>query len=314
MGILKLFPSIEQWVPSAMSHMKALPAYAGQRFAVEVSGFMYKFQYGVQQAELDPSVARRAMCRKFVEQHTVLKEAGVRVVYVFDGKAPESKARVLQDRKRRRDALVESIQRVEEKLHDGTTTEEQKVELEGERRDRKKRLLRFSHEDFSALVAAFVENDMCYVKAEAEGEKHCAQMCAKGEVDYVLSDDSDCLAYGAPKMIRWYGGMGEKTPQVVVLQEVLTGLKLTMNEFVDLCILMGCDHCTKIAGIGPTKARQIIEKYRSIEAFLKTLWPAPKNFPYVVARHEFSPPLSQPKNSEEEIPFAVAPIMEEGAI
>lgn len=38
---------------------------------------------------------------------------------------------------------------------------------------------------------------------------------------------------------------------VVILNElqVLEGLKLTMDQFIDLCILCGCDYCDSIRGI-----------------------------------------------------------------
>lgn len=37
------------------------------------------------------------------------------------------------------------------------------------------------------------------------------------------------------------------------------------NQFVDLCILLGCDYCDKIAGLGPKRALALIQKHRTIE-------------------------------------------------
>ncbi len=37
--------------------------------------------------------------------------------------------------------------------------------------------------------------------------------------------------------------------------QVLSELKLTADEFVDMCILCGCDYTDKIPGIGPVKVR-----------------------------------------------------------
>lgn len=42
-------------------------------------------------------------------------------------------------------------------------------------------------------------------------------------------------------------------------------LVLVLVQFVDLCILLGCDYCEKIAGLGPRKALALIQKHRSIE-------------------------------------------------
>lgn len=38
-----------------------------------------------------------------------------------------------------------------------------------------------------------------------------------------------------------------------------------LHQFVDLCILLGCDYCDKIAGLGPKRALTLIKKHRTIE-------------------------------------------------
>lgn len=45
----------------------------------------------------------------------------------------------------------------------------------------------------------------------------------------------------------------------------MKGLGLTDDEFIDLCILCGCDYASKIEGIGPVKAYKFIKQYGSIE-------------------------------------------------
>ncbi len=34
----------------------------------------------------------------------------------------------------------------------------------------------------------------------------------------------------------------------IKLDKVLAGLQLTMDQFIDLCILLGCDYCDSIKG------------------------------------------------------------------
>lgn len=40
---------------------------------------------------------------------------------------------------------------------------------------------------------------------------------------------------------------------------------LFFHQFVDLCILLGCDYCDKIKGLGPKKALKLIQKHHTIE-------------------------------------------------
>ena len=43
------------------------------------------------------------------------------------------------------------------------------------------------------------------------------------------------------------------------------------DQFVDLCILLGCDYVDKIKGIGPKKAIEMVRKHGSIEDVLGNL-------------------------------------------
>jgi len=87
------------------------------------------------------------------------------------------------------------------------------------------------------------------------------------------------------------------------LDRVLEGLDLQMPEFIDLCILMGCDYCDSIKGIGPKRAIELIQKHRNIEGILKVLdtkkYPLPEKWPYQEARRLFiEPEITDPGEVE----------------
>ena len=46
---------------------------------------------------------------------------------------------------------------------------------------------------------------------------------------------------------------------------MLESLKLNSDEFLDLCIMCGCDYNKNIYRVGPEKAYKYIQKYSSIE-------------------------------------------------
>lgn len=70
------------------------------------------------------------------------------------------------------------------------------------------------------------------------------------------------------------------------------------RQFIDLCILLGCDYCDSIRGIGPKRAIELIQKSRSIDGLLNTLdnkkYTAPVNWPYAEARRLFREPEVTP--------------------
>ena len=90
--------------------------------------------------------------------------------------------------------------------------------------------------------------------------------------------------------------------------------EFSQDQFVDLCILLGCDYVDKIKGIGPKKAIELVtfsenfincylfsckvKKHKSIEAILsnidKSKYPPPENWLYTEARRLFTSPEVTP--------------------
>lgn len=61
-----------------------------------------------------------------------------------------------------------------------------------------------------------------------------------------------------------------------------------------MCILLGCDYCDSIKGIGPKRAIELIRTHKSIEKIVgqldKKKYPAPEDWPYTEARRLFLEP------------------------
>jgi 5'-3' exonuclease len=105
------------------------------------------------------------------------------------------------------------------------------------------------------------------IVAVDDAERHVAVMTARGEVDYAVSADYDTLAFGSPNLVLHFLDMGGGGMAVLKLDQVIKALGLTSYaQFVDFCILCGCDMCGKPRGIGPKRAAALVKKYGSIEA------------------------------------------------
>ena len=82
--------------------------------------------------------------------------------------------------------------------------------------------------------------------------------------------------------------------QEINYEKMMQMLDLNHDEFVDLCILMGCDYVPSIKGIGPKKAIELIRKHKNIEAILKAIdtkkYVPPENWLYREARNLFKYP------------------------
>ena len=93
----------------------------------------------------------------------------------------------------------------------------------------------------------------------------CVYLKKMNYVDYVVSDDTDTLTFGCESVLK----TNIKGPiQQVNLNIILTSFEMSYSEFVDFCILCGCDYCPYIPSIGPQTAYSLIKKYKNIETII----------------------------------------------
>ncbi|XP_057713393.1 probable flap endonuclease 1 homolog isoform X1 [Corythoichthys intestinalis] len=129
------------------------------------------------------------------------------------------------------------------------------------------------------------------LQAPGDAERLCAWLVRRGSARAVASEDTDSLPFGAQLLLRQLDAKKDGDIVEYSLPKLLGKLQLTHKEFVDLCILLGCDYCDKITGLGPKRALTLIQKYRSIENVLlhinRRTHPVPNDWKYEEARKLF---------------------------
>ena len=93
-------------------------------------------------------------------------------------------------------------------------------------------------------------------------------------ISIVILIDREVIEYSLSKLlerlqinhqeVKFTSGFTEKHFSIhrknyIYLSSIFSG------QFVDLCILLGCDYCEKICGLGPKRALRLIQKHRTIE-------------------------------------------------
>lgn len=99
------------------------------------------------------------------------------------------------------------------------------------------------------------------LEAEHDGEALCSQLSAKGEVEVVISNDSDVFFFGCRQVLFKFTEQGG---YLVKFSDILQVLGLTEEEFVDMCLLCGTDFNTSIRGVGFCRALALIQTYKTI--------------------------------------------------
>ena len=156
-----------------------------------------------------------------------------------------------------------------------------------------------------------------FVSAPCEAESQCAELVKKNKVYAVGTEDMDALTFGTTILLRHLTfSEARKMPiKEFHLNKVLEGLELNQEEFIDLCILLGCDYCDKIRGMGPKTAIKLVQEHKSIENIIKHIdkkkHTIPENWLFEEARRLFREPEVTPG---EELDFKWEKPDEEGLV
>ena len=98
-------------------------------------------------------------------------------------------------------------------------------------------------------------------------------MARGGKVYAAGSEDMDTLTFGSPILYRHLTfSEARKTPiSEINLQKAIEGLEMDMSQFIDLCILLGCDYLEPIKGVGPKSALKLIREHGTLAKVIEHL-------------------------------------------
>ncbi|KAI9207101.1 PIN domain-like protein [Polychytrium aggregatum] len=275
---------------NAESSMKEneIKNYFGRKVAIDASMSIYQFLIAVRQQDgmqLSNEFGETTSHLMGMFYRTIrMVENGIKPCYVFDGKPPDMKSSELQKRGERR---AEAQKAAEVAKEEGDAEAAEKYE---------RRTVKVTKEHNAECQKLLKLMGIPYIEAPSEAEAQCAALAKAGKVYAAGSEDMDTLTFGSPVLLRRLTfSEARKLPiSEVHLDRVLEGLGFTMDQFIDLCILLGCDYCDSIKGIGPHRAVALIREHGSIEKILENLdtkkYPVSENWPYQQARELFRNP------------------------
>jgi len=216
-----------------------------------------------------------------------LLKKGITPIYVFDGKSPDIKSITIESRQdtknkantKLKEILKEEKQVIEEyekkiktlkKDDDHIKITEELLNKQKEIKLKKGNVMKQTVsinkdiiKDCKEILDLF---NVKYIEASEEADTQLAYMTKNNLVDYVISEDMDLLTFGCTNLIRNYSG--KKDIKLIKLEDILEETELNQEQFVELCILLGCDYLDTIPGIGFNKAYTLLKKYGSIEEIL----------------------------------------------
>ena len=258
MGIKGILPKLEK-----ITYPVDLESCRGQKMGVDASAWLYKGAYGCA-SDLANNVDTSAYVDYFMSKVNLFLFFSIELMVVFDGKSHMLKEETQKSRRKYRELQLQKGKDLQAKGHPKeawqcftssitiTSTMTRKVQ------------------------AALRSRNVPFIVAPYEADAQLAYLALTGEVDAVVSEDSDFLAYGCPRMLYKLSDNGTASAQEICLSRLAD---ISPNEsihfsqwshdlFMDYCILCGCDYLKNIPGIGPSKLNELANRYRNGERLL----------------------------------------------
>ncbi|XP_020100185.1 flap endonuclease 1-A isoform X1 [Ananas comosus] len=288
MGIKGLTKLLADNAPKSMKEQK-FESYFGRKIAIDASMSIYQFLIVVGRTGMETLTNEAGEVTSHLQgmfNRTIrLLEAGIKPVYVFDGQPPDLKKQELAKRFSKREDATKDL---------STAIEAGDKESIEKFSKRTVKVTKQHNEDCKRLLRLM---GVPIIEAPCEAEAECAALCKSDKVYAVASEDMDSLTFGAPRFLRHLMDPSSKKIPVMEFEiaKVLEELEFTMDQFIDLCILCGCDYCDSIKGIGGQTALKLIRQYGCIENMLENInrerYQIPEDWPYQEARRLFKEPM-----------------------
>ena len=246
----------------------------GKLVCVDAFNTLYQFLTSIRQPDGTPLMDSKKRVTShlsgiFYRNINLLSE-GAKLVYVFDGKAPDLKRKTHKKRSESRDLAKERYE-----------SAKQEEDIDNMRRY-SSQLLRLNDEMIQESKELLEAMGIAVIQAPGEGEAEAAYLArTRSEVFASVSQDYDSLLFGAPKLIRsltlakrrkTFSGWVETKPEMIELERVLNALEINLDQLICLGILVGTDYNPKgIPRIGQKKALQIVQQYKQPVLIFKSV-------------------------------------------
>lgn len=273
MGIKNLLKLVNMY-PDLVEE-KDLSYYKNKKIAIDISILLYQVVISVRNTGSDLTNKQGEVTSHILglfNKTIKLLENKIIPVYVFDGKPPELKRKVLD--------LRRSIRKKAEEKMNVAETEEDKIKYF-------KRSVTISKKQLDECRDLLDLMGIPYVNAPQEADSQCAWLASQNLVDAVLTEDMDILTFGSPIIVRNLTSQ-KKKPIEISLDKIKNKFGWTQDQFIEMCILLGCDYSEHITDINFLKLFHEFQKNKDIGKVLKKLR---KNIEVIESKKYFKYPI-----------------------
>ena len=228
MGVRMLNRYLREYSNDAMKQI-SISELSGKKLAIDISIFMYQYK------------GNNSLLENMTKMIMLFRDYHVVPIFVFDGTPPDEKMEVLNERDATKKEAKQECRHLEDQLRqdDLDTSEREKIEnllsLE------QKKCLRITNANIRDVKNLINLLGVSYLEADGEADDLCVYLVRKRKVWACMTEDMDMFVYGCQRVLRNFN-LEKGTMTLYSMMDILKNLKMTQNEFRDICLLSGTDY------------------------------------------------------------------------
>ncbi|MGI9554444.1 MAG: hypothetical protein ACR2M6_00615 [Vampirovibrionia bacterium] len=228
MGVRMLNRYLREYSNDAMKQI-SISELSGKKLAIDISIFMYQYK------------GNNSLLENMTKMIMLFRDYHVVPIFVFDGIPPDEKMEVLNERDATKKEAKQECRHLEDQLrqNDLDTSEREKIEnllsLE------QKKCLRITNANIRDVKNLINLLGVSYLEADGEADDLCVYLVRKRKVWACMTEDMDMFVYGCQRVLRNFN-LEKGTMTLYSMMDILKNLKMTQNEFRDICLLSGTDY------------------------------------------------------------------------
>lgn len=230
MGIRNLNRFLRDNCPESIRCIN-LSDLSGKRIAVDISIYLYKYE------------AENALLENMYVMLSIFRHYNIIPIFIFDGKPPPEKKALLIKRKEDREEARQEYEKLKNQLDNNveTITDGEKQDLIATMDQLKKQMTQINREKIENVKTLIRAYGATYYDAPGEADELCSLLVIKKKVWACLSEDMDMFVYGCTRVLRYFSLISH-TAVLYYMKGILEEIKMTQDEFKDVCILSGTDY------------------------------------------------------------------------
>ncbi len=229
-------------------------ALRGKTVGIDILGFLYKAK-----------AQKQSIFEYLAKLIVSLRRLGITPLPIFDGKPPSEKRNALKQRSELRVNSDIKKKILERDLETVELTNSHRLTIEKALRTLSLNSSFLTSEERDQAKQFFYACGVLCLNATGEADNAIAYFARRGDFAAVISNDLDFLARGVETLLvpAAYAYPGDATGWTMYkLSSILQNLKFTYDQFLMMCVLMGCDYTVGLPSL-PYRSAYWAIKYTS---------------------------------------------------